>query len=188
MNTEEIKKLLEKYYNAECSKDEEQILKRFFAEEDVPEELLYEKEIFVYFDESASVPEPAPGFEERIIAAIDASGNTFSVSKRRKLWITISGIAAGVLILTGSYFFFTHRTGNSDTFSDPEAAYAEAMKILYNVSIRLNQGTRSLGTVALIQDVPAKSLETINKSTTIIEDKLKAFDYFNKAMEIVNGK
>jgi hypothetical protein len=187
MNTEEIKRLLEKYYNAECSEDEELILKSFFMEKDVPEELHDEREIFNYYNLSASVPEPSAGFEERIISAIDNYDTSYSITGRRKLWFSVASIAAGLLILTGSYFFFVHRTENIDTFSDPAIAYAEAMKILYNVSSRLNHGTQALETVGMIQDVPRKSLESINKSTTIIEDKLKSLDYFNKAMEIING-
>jgi len=186
MNTEEIKNLLERYYNAECSEEEEMILRKFFREEDVPEELLEEKEIFNYYSSSGTVPEPSAGFEERIISAIDKADTATLTSGRRKLWLSIASIAAGLLILTGTYFFFSNRSENIDTFSDPDIAYAEAMKILYNVSVRMNRGTRALETVAMIQEIPGRSLKTINKSTTIIEEKLKPLGYFNKAVEIIN--
>jgi hypothetical protein len=186
MNTEEIKRLLEKYYNAECSEEEEMILRKFFIEEDVPEELREEKEILNYYSVSSTVPEPSDGFEERIISAIDNAETVFTTTSRRKLWLSITSIAAGLLILAGSYFFFINRSENTDTFSDPDIAYAEAMKILYNVSARLNRGTKALETVAMMQDVPGKSLKTINRSTTIIEEKLKTLNYFNKAVEIIN--
>lgn len=186
MNTEEIKKLLEKYYNAECSEEEEMILKKFFAEENISEELNEEKEIFNYYSVSSSVPEPSDGFEERIISAIDKADSAHTTAGTRKLWLSVASIAAGLLILTGSYFFFINRSESIDTYSDPDMAYAEAMKILYNVSARMNRGTRALETVALMQDVPGKSLKTINRSTTIIEEKLKTLDYFNKAVEIID--
>ena len=185
MNTEEIKRLLEKYYNAEGSEEEELILRKFFMEEVVPEELLEEKEIFNYYSFSATVPEPSDGFEERIISAINNDDSAHKTGGRWKLYLSIASIAAGLLILTGSYFFFINRYETTDTFSDPDIAYAEAMKILYNVSSRMNRGTRALETVAMMQDVPGKSLKTINKSTTIIEEKLKTLDYFNKAIEII---
>jgi hypothetical protein len=186
MNTEEIKKLLEKYYNAECSEEEEMILRKFFMEEDVPEELREEKEILNYYSVSAIFPEPSDGFEERIISAVDKAESAYTTAGRRKLYISIASIAAGLLILAGSYFFFISRSENTDTFSDPDIAYAEAMKILCNVSARLNRGTRALENVAMMQDVPGKSLKTINRSTTIIEEKLKTMDYFNKAVEIID--
>jgi len=186
MNTEEIKKLLERYYNAECSEEEEMILRNYFREEDVPEEMHEEKEIFDYYSSVIIVPEPSAGFEEKIISAVDKADSSYFPAHRRKLYLSIASIAAGVLILTGSYFFFINRSENLDTFSDPDIAYAEAMKILYNVSARLNRGTRALETVAMMQEIPGKSLRTINKSTTMIEEKLKPLDYFNKAVEIIN--
>ncbi|MBG0860880.1 MAG: hypothetical protein IQL11_15380 [Bacteroidales bacterium] len=187
MYKEDIKKLLEKYYNAQSSEEEELILKRFFREADIPSDLQFEKELFNYIGKSEPVPEPSEGFEERIIAAIDRSDSTFSIPRRRKLFITVTSIAAGLLILTGSYFFFINRTKTIDTFSDPRIAYAEAMKILYDVSVSMNRGTEALGTIGMMEDIPRKSLETINKSTTAVEDKLKILGYFNKAADIISG-
>jgi hypothetical protein len=187
MNKEDIKKLLEKYYNAESSEEEELILKRFFREADIPSDLQYEKELFSYIGRSESFPEPSDGFEERIIAAIDRTDSTFSIPGRRKLFITVTSIAAGFLILTGSYFFFINRTKTVDTFSDPRIAYAEAMKILYNVSASLNRGTETLGTIGMLEDIPRKSLEPINKTTTVVEDKLKILNYFNTAVDLITG-
>ena len=42
-----IEKLLERYYNAETSEQEEQELKDFFRHEEVPPHLLAEKEMFL---------------------------------------------------------------------------------------------------------------------------------------------
>jgi len=39
----------------------------------------------------------------------------------------------------------------------------------------------------MMEDIPRKSLETINKSTTAVEDKLKILGYFNKAADIISG-
>ena len=186
MNKEEIKRLLEKYYNAESSEEEELILRKFFREEDVPEALLQEKEIFSYYSRSDVVPELSAGFEERIIAAIDKADSADAAGNKRKLILSLVSIAAGLLILTGSYFFFIHRTEPGDTFSDPGIAYAETMKILYDVSSRLNRGAQALEPVGKMQDVTNKSLNAINNSTIIIEEKLKTLDHFRKAMEIIN--
>jgi hypothetical protein len=186
MSTEEIKKLLEKYYNAESSEEEELILRKFFCEEDIPGDLLEEKEIFSYFSRSEVVPEPSAGLEERIISEIDKKDSSYGTGQRRKLILSFVSIAAGFLILAGSFYFFIHRTEPGDTFSDPDIAYAETMKILYDVSSRLNQGTQALELLGKIQDVTIKSLKTINKSTIIIEDKLKTLDHFRNAIEIIS--
>ena len=186
MKPEEIKKLLERYYNAESTEEEELILARYFREEDIPADLLDDKEIFGYYSDSADIPEPSSDFKEKIITALDESEQAYRPVTRRKLYISLAGIAAGLLILTGSYFFFIHKAEPIDTFSDPEIAYAETMKILYDVSARLNRGAQALEPIGKMQEVTDKSLKTINKSTIIIEDKLKSFDHFRKAVEIIS--
>ena len=136
MKSEEIKRLLEKYYDGESTVEEEVYLKNFFSLGDIPEDLLDEKEIFSYFLKSAIVPEPSLVFEKKIIDALDSVGEVSLNLKRRRAFGTFTSIAAVILILTGSYFFFIHKSEPRDTFSDPEIAYAETMKILYGVSIQ----------------------------------------------------
>ncbi len=71
MNAEEIKRLLERYYNAETSEDEEIELRRFFNQDDVPVDLSDEKEIFIYYDKLSDIQGPSADFERKIIASID---------------------------------------------------------------------------------------------------------------------
>ena len=94
----------------------------------------------------------------------------------RRLPGVFSGIAAAILILAGSYFFFTNRSEPRDTYTDPEVAYAETMKILFQVSARLNQGTKALGHLSALQDETHKTMATVSRSTAIIEDKMKPLD------------
>jgi hypothetical protein len=186
MNTEEIKRLLEKYYNAESTEEEELKLRKFFSQEDVPEDFREVKEIFRYYLQVSDIPEPSANFEKKIISAINAEYPGTEKAKSRRLFFLLTGIAAGLLILTGSYFFFLFKAEPRDTFSDPDIAYAEAMKILYDVSSRLNHGTQALEPILKMQDFTKKSFNNINKSTSIIEEKLKSLDHFRKAMEIIN--
>jgi DNA-directed RNA polymerase subunit H (RpoH/RPB5) len=184
MNSEEIKRLLEKYYEGNSTSKEELLLKKFFNEEDVPEDLNDEKEIFMYYRQSSQIPEPSADFEDRIVSAINAENGDIVRIKRRRLYVTLSGIAAGLLILAGSYFFFTSRSEPRDTFSDPELAYAETMKILYNVSARLNHGTQALGKISLLQDETQKSLVTINRSASVFTEKMKPLINLSKVKDI----
>jgi hypothetical protein len=182
MNSEEIKRLLEKYYAGDSTSEEELLLKKFFSEEDAPGDLNDEKEIFMYYSQSSHVPEPSADFEDRILSAINTEDKDIVRIKRRKLYVTLSGIAAGMLILAGSYFFFTNKSELRDTYSDPELAYAETMKILYEVSSRLNHGTQALEQISQLQDKTQKSLATINKSTNIIKERMKPVDNLFEAM------
>jgi hypothetical protein len=186
MNSEEIKRLLEKYYEGNSTSEEELLLKKFFSEEDIPEDLSVEKEIFMYYRQSSQIPEPSADFEDRIISEIEAEDRDAIRIKRRRLYVTLSGVAALMLILAGSYFFFTNRSKPSDTFSDPELAYAETMKILYKVSARLNQGTKALGQISLLENETQKSLSTINRSTSVITEKMKPLINLSKVKDVDN--
>lgn len=176
MNTEEIRQLLEKYYEGTSTSEDELLLKKFFSGQDIPEDLSDEKEIFRHYAQLAEVPEPSTGFEENLISAIDTEERGIERFKKRRLFITLSGTAAAILILAGSYFFFTSRSEIHDTYSDPEVAYTEAMKILYKVSSQLNQGTKALGHLSALQIEAQKTVTTVSRSTAVIGEKMKPLD------------
>jgi len=176
MNSEEIKRLLEKYYEGATTSGEELLLKKFFSMENVPTDLRSDQEIFRYYMQAAEIPEPSADFEKKIISAIESEELDSDRIKRRRLFVTLSGIAAALLIITGSYFFFTNRSEPRDTYSDPEVAYAETMKILYQVSARLNKGTKALGHLSTLQDETQKTMETVGRSTAKIENSMKPLD------------
>jgi hypothetical protein len=184
MKEEELKKLLERYYNGESTTEEEKSLREYFSLGNIPAGYEAEKVIFSYYTSSSVITEPSDGFEARIMAGIDNSDFKTGTGRFRKNILPYLSIAAGLLILTGSYFFFIHRTEPADTFKDPEIAYAETMKILMAVSSKLNQGTHGLKPVGKLNEATNKSFETINNSTKIIEKNLKNLDYLEKAFEI----
>lgn len=186
MNVEELNRLLEKYYKGESTEEEEKILREYFKENNVPESYEAEKDIFGYFIADRKVPEPSFDFEARILAGIDASDSKRGSQKIRKYVLLSLSAAAGLLVLAGSYFFLVHRTEPGDTFTDPETAYAETMKILVDVSSQLNHGAQALDPVSKINEMTTKSFEAINKSTIIIEKNLKNLNYIQKAIEITN--
>jgi hypothetical protein len=186
MNTKELNRLLEKYYKGESTETEEEKLGRFFSGENIPEGYDAEKAIFSYYNEANAIPEPSYDFEARIIDGIDRyeeGGRKFSIP--RHLIPSLSA-AAGILLLAGSYFFFVYRSEPRDTFTDPQIAYAETMKILMNVSSQLNRGAMALEPVGKMNEMTTKSLESIHKSTKIVERNLKSLDYLERAIEIVN--
>ena len=187
MNTTEIRKLLDKYYRGDSSEDEELILRRFFEAKNVPSGFEEEKEIFRFFSENAKVPEPSEDFEKNIISAVDSSESRNLVPVNRSRVLTYSGIAACLLLILGIYFFFINNSKPKDTFSDPEIAYSETVKILYEVSSTFNHGTQQLDQLRKIEAVAARGISTINKSTGIIDNSLKNLDYFQQAINIVSS-
>ncbi|MGI6312567.1 MAG: hypothetical protein ACOXZU_13680 [Bacteroidales bacterium] len=179
MKEQEIRQLLERYYAGNTTLEEEGLLKEYFGAGGVPEEFAGEREIFRYYSRSqyeTDIPEPSPDFEKRISAAIDREAERESVSVRKRLYIAISGMAAAVLILSAAYFFFERRSDIRDTYSDPEVAYTEAMKILYGISVRMNEGTKALGQLEALQEKTGKTLNAVEKSASLIEDNMKPLE------------
>lgn len=189
MRKEEIKRLLERYYNAESTDTEEQILKDFFLKEIVPDELLNDKHIFDYFRHSSALPEPSADFQTRILSALDGEEKT-RLFRTRRILLSVSGIAAAIAIIAGAYFFLKNPAEPRDTYSDPAIAYAETMKILYGVSYKLNQGARSLQPVSMLRKVTARSLKTVDMPARIMEKKLTRLDQLNrtvKTLDLINN-
>jgi hypothetical protein len=186
MNEEELKRLIEKYYNGNSTEDEESILKDYFRRGNIPEGYEAEKLIFSYYNESSEIPEPSIDFEARIMAGIDASGRNNGFRKIKRYLLPVLSAAAGLLILVASYFLVVKKTETGDTFTDPQLAYAETIKILRNVSLQLNHSTRALEPVARINEISKKSFSSMNESTGIVEKNLKNLDYLQKAFEITH--
>jgi len=186
MNDEELKRLIEKYYNGTSTDDEEKALRAFFSENVAPQCYEAEKEIFSYYMDSSEIPEPSADFVAGIIKAIDSSDVGDKTVRVKRLLVPLLSAAAGLLILIGSYFFFVHKAAPEDTFTDPQLAYAETMKILMNVSTQINRGTRPLKNVGKINEIKVKSMASINKSTVLVEKNLKSLGYLRNSAETNN--
>lgn len=174
MKKEELNKLLEKYYSGESTVEEEGALRSFFTETDTPEGYEAEKVIFGYYSASMDIPEPSVDFEVRILDAISKSEKPLRSAKTRNVSMFILSTAAGILIMIGSYFFFADKDELQDTFTDPEIAYAETIKILMDVSSQLNRGNRVLEPVGKINEVKTKN----------IGKNLKNLEYFRTVIDL----
>ncbi len=176
MKEERLRELLEKYYSGETSPEEEAWLKEYLSGSDVPG-YETEKELFsLYSQNSRSIPEPSADLETRIMASLDDLDKKSSGSNFRKRYLAPFSLAATVLIILGSYFLFKSRSLPADTYSDPKIAYAEAMKVLYEVSLKLNQGTDALTPVEKLNSATVRSLGLVDKSVSEINgtvEKLK---------------
>ena len=186
MKTDELNKLLEKFYNGESTEEEERDLRVFFSENIIPEGYEAERALLCYYMTASEVPEPSSDFEARILAGIDETEKNRMAWKFRRFILPVLSTAATVLLLAGSYFIFVHRSEPRDTFSDPKIAYAETMKILMDVSSQLNSGAIALEPVTRINDFTTQSFAAINKSTRIVEKNLRNLQSLQKAIEITN--
>lgn len=96
-----IDELLNKYFEGETSCKEERELRRFFTEEDVPEELQMYRPMFTCLDKEVKEYQSLskkPDHKEI------KSGRLFP----RRLYYTLGGIAAGLLIFIGITNLYQH--------------------------------------------------------------------------------
>lgn len=180
MKREELKKLLEKYYDGETSREEEERLKNFFSGHDVFPGYEAEKEIFCHYAGSERIPVPSVDFEDRILKGIDDLEKKQRSIFLKKRYITAMSAAAAILLLIGSYFVFFNKEAQEDTFSDPQLAYAETMRILNEVSVKLNKATEALKPLNKMQNAMETGLESIDRSATIISTNLNRSRLFEE--------
>ena len=146
-----IERLLERFYNAETSEQEEQELKDFFHHGEVPPHLLAEKEMFMQL-QASDAPE---GMEERLGNLIDQwELSEQKTQKKRRIFHLqwVGSIAASLLLVIGMSLYF-HEPQRKDTCATPEEAYAHAEKALVMFSEALNKGIR-----------PIQDMEKTNKN------------------------
>lgn len=183
METEEIKRLTERFYEGETTEQEEKLLRALFSGNNCPEGLEAEQEYIRYCLENTKIKSPSDGFANRIIdAVITADKRSESRMLQGKLIYFISAAAASVILFFSVYFLAGSNRAYPDTYDDPEIAYAETLKILYNVSASLNKGAGKIAPLGKLTDVSRQSMLIVNESASLINNsfsKLEAIDQFS---------
>ena len=158
----QIEKLLERFYNAETSEAEEQMLKDFFFNEEVPPYLQAEKAMFLQL-QTSDVPE---GLEERLAQQIDQWELSEQKTQKkprifRLQWI--GSIAASLLLLIGMNWYM-YEPPRKDTCATPEEAYAHAEKALVLFSEALNKGLRPIEAMEKTHQSIRKQIKKLNNT------------------------
>ncbi len=140
MTDDQVRLLMEKYWDGDTTLDEEKSLRGYYSAGKVSAEFEAYTPLFVFFDQSQSLkmesdiappqPESIPG-PARVISL--------------KWWMQA---AAAVIVLVGLFFVTRQQQQTSttdmiayeDTFEDPELAYEEFKKAMYYVSGKMNRG------------------------------------------------
>jgi hypothetical protein len=146
----EIKRLLEKYWLAETTLEEEKVLADYFRSGEVDVELLQYAPFFEYIDEEKQVS-PGEDFEERILESVGLAAPV------RRLRFGYAA-AAAVLLCVSSLFLvvqLSSRSGDEvkvaasggvvsatmkDTYDDPEKALEAVRHALLVASTHMNEG------------------------------------------------
>lgn len=143
MKAQEIKILLQRYFNGESSLEDEKMLEAYFTGENVAEELQEYAEFFGGLSVlSGSVDDST--IEEDVMDYI-LENEHLEKTRFRKMWITVTGIAASVIIVLGGFLFFQEQQKPfKDTYKNPEQAFAVAQQTLQFVGSKYNKGVAEL--------------------------------------------
>ena len=127
MELAKIENLLEKYFEAETSIQEEAILQKYFAQKEVPEHLKQYKEMFNFFSSSS----------------LETSNRTIQLTEESKKTISIKwlSIAAMLVFFIGIYSVYQQ---NETEKQEARLAYIETQKALELISQSLNKGTGAI--------------------------------------------
>ena len=178
MNTKvEIKRLIDKFYEGETSKAEEEIIINYFLTTDIDNDLEEEKELFLglYTIKREDIATPQK-LQTELEDIIDQSVNLQETNKIFKLKSTKRhwqiGIAATVALLIGAIFTFGPNKIQKpkDSFTDPQLAYTEMSKALELMSTTMNKCINK----------SVNKYQTIDKKTeTIIKQSINKFNNKN---------
>ncbi|MFP4024351.1 MAG: hypothetical protein ACLFVR_07470 [Thiohalospira sp.] len=191
MNREQIKALLEKYYNGESSLEEEKLLQEYFSSNKVDKEFAADRTIFTYASEQAKKANQIPDLGNEIWENIEKNNNIKQL-KKRKLYHYSLSIAASVAILVVSFFFIKNEINTQsqvsfeDTYDNPELAYLQAKEALLFVSSKLNSGTEHLKPIQKLNE----GKEELNLLSTFNQGlyELKPVQKYNIADKYIKHK
>ncbi len=169
MDLKKIKALLADYYEGKTSREEEELLADFFKKRKVPPEMEADRLLFISLDEAAREDIPDKQFDDKLFDVIEELDNKKEPAGIRKIIYTVSGIAASLLLILGSYLFFIEDQINeiawiSEEYTEQETrlAYEEAKNALLMVSYVMNTGTEELEPLSKISEA-TRELEAIGK-------------------------
>lgn len=154
-----IEQLLERYWNCATTPEEEEILRTFFRQSDVPANLRRYKALFNYEDQAAREPSLGDDFDRRVLAKVEAEKPVRArrVPMRvrlRPLWRAAASVAVVVLLGNAVQHSFApdpqpawdySPDSYTDTYSDPQVAYDQSLDALR----RLSDGFRAAGDTAV---------------------------------------
>ena len=127
MELAKIENLLEKYFEAKTTIQEEAVLKEYFSQNDVAAHLIEHKEIFNFFSDSS----------------LETSNRTIELTRKNERIIPIKwlSIAAMLVFFIGVYSIYQQNETEKD---EAKLAYMETQRALDLISNSLNKGSGAI--------------------------------------------
>lgn len=176
MESQKINILLQKYFDAETTLDEENELITYFNSDEVDEEL--KSYIPMFSGPKALSVSGNQDLGDDLMNYILESEHKEKL-KYRWMWQIVTGVAASVILVMLAVNFYSNQNPWKDTFTNPDQAYAEASKTLDFVAGKYNKGLAQLKPICKIESAVSpfhsgmnmlskgfrqmKEVETLNK-------------------------
>ena len=152
MESVRIEQLLDRYFEAETTLEEEKFLQDYFNGANIPAHLEQYKDMFVYFSESSS---------EESERNLDLGQNKFYLR-----WLSV---AAMIIFFFGAYTVYQQ---NETEREEARLAYMETQRALELISSNLNKGT---GAIAQLDNFN-KGTDAMTQLNTFENTKNKVFN------------
>lgn len=163
MKLNEVKYLLQRYFNGESTEAEERKLELYFQSGEVAKEVAEYAGFFGGISELANSAND-PNIEDDVMDYILENEHR-EKTKYRSMWKMVTGIAASVIIVLGGFLFYQEQQKPfDDTFEDPDEAYVHAVQALQFVSGKYNKGLAHLTDFEMLQ----KGTKPLKKGTAPI--------------------
>ena len=161
MDYKYIEQLIERYWQCETSILEEQILRSFFSQEEIPAHLLPYRDVFVYQQAQQEVKLGAD-FDEKVLAAIEApvvKARHLTLASRFiplmraaamvALVITLGNVAQRSFFADDDKLDYNYES-YKDTYKDPQMAYEKLSSALMKVSEGINKSKSQLSSDSIL--------------------------------------
>ena len=160
----QVKVLLEKYYDGLTSLEEEKILRKFFATNDVPKDLQADKQLFQNAENSLSTSNAAIEYE------MQQAINGFELRKAQKgkafktysVWVAAASV---IVAIVATWFITQQSTVNVqmvDTYGDPYIAMQETQRVLALVGSKINVVQNGMKPIEKFK-MPVELLQPMNE-------------------------
>jgi hypothetical protein len=160
MDLDRINDLLQKYWNAETSLEEEEQLRTFFAKEPVPENLKETASLFRYFEQQKRLGVDDLAFDRELKKKLKPAGKVINLSMTQ-----VARIAAGLLVVVAATFFVRQEIKKAypdepeDTYDDPKVAFEETKKALMMISKSFNKAQKEASKINVFNEATDKMHE-----------------------------
>lgn len=168
MENDELIRLLDRYYRAETSADEEKRLLDYFRNTPVAPQFEADKALLLSLHDATEEDVPIPvGLEERIATQIESFDDATSRHRLmvRKVRVWVASIAAVLLVAVTVGIIALRPVPRQDTFTSTQDAYAETKRALALFAAKLDKGMVAVQKVEHAQISIEKQLNKINHET-----------------------